>query len=65
MVFQKLLFLARSPTIKFYTIYADTLWIHVPYRIWESGVKLKSKKWDFDWQKCKIQIAKLTFFVGI
>jgi len=41
---QSLGFLARSPTISFYSINADTIWIHSPYSISEPGVKAKSVK---------------------
>ena len=35
---------AKSSTINFWTIIADTFWIHAPYRIGEMRVKWKSKK---------------------
>jgi hypothetical protein len=41
------MYLARLTTISFYPIYADTFWIHVPYLIGESGVKLKYEKAEF------------------
>ncbi|CAB1056679.1 hypothetical protein D1BOALGB6SA_1416 [Olavius sp. associated proteobacterium Delta 1] len=37
-------YLARSPTINFYKINADTFWIHAPYLIEDSGVNLKFQK---------------------
>jgi len=33
------MFLARSPTISFSSIIANTLWIHEPYRIGKMPVK--------------------------
>jgi len=39
--------LARQTTISFYPIYAGTFWIHAPYFIGESGVKLKYEKAEF------------------
>ena len=56
------MYLARSPTINFSSNIADTFWIHAPYRIWELNVKSKSKKWDFEYQKGQIQIARFTPF---
>jgi hypothetical protein len=34
------MYLAKLPTINFLSNIADTFWIHAPYRIWESSVKL-------------------------
>jgi hypothetical protein len=39
--------LAKLTTITFYPICADTFWIHAPYLIGESGVKLKYEKAEF------------------
>ena len=55
-------YLARSPTINFYPINTDSFWIHAPYRIWKLNVKSKSKKWGFEYQNLKIQIARFTPF---
>jgi hypothetical protein len=56
------MYLAKLPTISFYTIHADTFWIHAPYRIGEMPVKLKSEKYGFEYQNQKIQIARITPF---
>ena len=56
------MYLARLPTINFSSNIADTFWIHAPDRIWDLNVKSKSKKWDFEYQKGQIQIARFTPF---
>ncbi len=55
-------FLARSPTINFSSNIADSFRIHALYRIRELNVKSKSKKWNFEYQKEQIQIARFSLF---
>jgi hypothetical protein len=55
-------YLAGSPTINLSSNIADTFRIHSHYRILESNVKPKSKKWGFEYQKRQIKIARFTPF---
>jgi hypothetical protein len=59
------MYLARLTTISFYPIYADTFWIHVPYLIGESGVKLKYEKAEFENKKGESCLPESPMSVGI
>ena len=58
-------FLAKLPAINFLSNFADTFWIHAPYRIWESGVKLNKENDDLKMKMNKSWIPELSSWVGI